>query len=140
MREEVKADMRNRTRLVSVITLPDHIEDLQEAAIYNNLESYINVDRPAVVLDCSTLGVIDMPTLHFLLCCLEEAMKRNGDIRLAELSPDARSVLCVSNVDSLFHCFETVSEAVESYHRPRSAFVSLERSPAVELRSEMNAA
>lgn len=130
--------MRNGTRAVSIIGLPDAIEKTSNKAISDDLENCINVDRPAVVLDCSALRTVDRRTLHLLLCCLEEAMKRNGDIRLAALSPEARSVLQSAGVDSLFCCFESVNEAVESYRRPQFEFHS--RAKTEERQSEMNAA
>ena len=124
---------------MSIARLPDQTEMVQKAAIYNDLESCINVDRPAVVLDCSPLGVLDSPTLHLLLCCLEEAMKRNGDVRLAALRPELRSVLHSTGVDFLFQCFETINEAVESYRRSQPDFVWSEQPQAGE-QSEINAA
>ena len=98
------------------------------------------MDRPAVVLDCSTLRFLDSSNLHLLLCCLEEAMKRNGDIRLAAVRPEALSVLHSAGVDFLFECFETISEAMDSYGRPPLKFVSPERAEVGDHRSESNAA
>lgn len=132
--------MKHGVRSVSIGRLPDQIDRVQRETIYSELESCINVDRPAVVLDCSAIRILDKPALHLLLCCLEEAMKRNGDIRLAALRPEARSILKFSGVDSLFYCFETVAEAVESFDRPQSEVASLTRQPACEQQSDVNAA
>ena len=124
---------------MTIARLPDRSDKSQDAAAYRNLERCINVDRPAVVLDCSTLKVLDRSNLHLLLCCLEEAMKRNGDIRLAAVRPEARSILHSSGVDFLFECFETISDAMDSYGRPKLRFVSPER-PEAEQESKSNAA
>jgi anti-anti-sigma regulatory factor len=43
----------------------------------------MNNDRAYIVLDCSKVGVMDRSAIYLLLCCLEEAMKRNGDVKLA---------------------------------------------------------
>jgi anti-sigma B factor antagonist len=83
--------------------------------------------RPAVVLDCSHACRIDRHALHLLLCSLEEAMKRNGDVRLAGLHPDAWSVLESTGIAGLFRSFQTTAEAVNSYRRPafdRTAFAA----------------
>lgn len=132
--------MKGRTRPVLICRLPDQFEMFQRDAIRDGLVRCINVDRPAVVIDCSTLSVLDRPRLHLLLCCLEEAMKRNGDVRLAMLNPEVRSVLDSTGVDSLFQCFETVSEAVDSYSRPLFEFDLLERTVDGGKQSEMSAA
>jgi len=136
----IHREMKHQPRFVSICGLPDDpIDKTRKKTVYNDLERCINVDRPAVVLDCSTLRVLDRPTLHLLLCCLEEAMKRNGDVRLAALRPEVRSVLHSTGVDFLFQCFETVSEAVESYRRTQLDFIWSDRPRAGE-QSEINAA
>ena len=61
---------------------------------------------------------MDRFAIHMLLCCLEEAMKRNGDVRLAGLHPDAWRVLKIGDIDRLFQSFSTVTEAINSYRRP----------------------
>jgi anti-anti-sigma regulatory factor len=81
--------------------------------------------RPSVVLDCSRASRVDRQTLHLFLCCLEEAMKRNGDVRLAGLHREALPVLRATAVERLFRNFSTTAEAIDSYRRPaidRTAF------------------
>jgi anti-sigma B factor antagonist len=92
------------------------------------------------VLDCSMLRVLDGSAIHFLLCCLEEAMKRNGDVRLAALRPDAQRALQAAEVDSLFQAFDQISEAVDSFHRPQMDFLALQRPSQDARESQMNAA
>lgn len=77
--------------------------------------------RPAVVLDCSRAHRIDRSALQLFLCCLEEAMKRNGDVRLARVHQDAWPVLESAGIGHLFRRFETAAEAVLSYRRPTFA-------------------
>jgi anti-anti-sigma factor len=132
--------MRTKIRSVAIRKLPERISGAQRDEVYKDLETCINVDRPAVVLDCSTLRVFDRSAVHLLLCCLEEAMKRNGDVRLAALRPEARSLLHSTGVESLFQCFETISEAVESYHTPHFELVPLGRAVDGDQQSEMSAA
>jgi hypothetical protein len=80
-------------------------------------------------------------SIHLLLCCLEEAMKRNGDIRLAALDPGVKAAFAKAEVDSLFQSFENVSEAVESFHRPQLDFIQLENAASDNQdKSQMDAA
>jgi anti-anti-sigma regulatory factor len=85
------------------------------------LEGCLNVARPCVVLDCSQARQMDKPLLHLLLSCLEETLKRNGDVRLAALSPEARTSLRLSGIERLFKIFDTTAEAVDSFQRPADA-------------------
>lgn len=119
--------MKRRNRPVSIRRLPELLDGAHRRTFYRDLEGCINVDRPYVVLDCSMLHVLDCPAMQVLLCCLEEAMKRNGDVRLAALRPESRAIMRSTGLDSLFEIFETVKEAVESFHCTRFSFASREK-------------
>jgi anti-anti-sigma factor len=135
-----KSGMRTKIRTVAVRKLPERISGGQRQEIYRDLEGCIRVDRPAVVLDCSGVSELDSSAIHFLLCCLEEAMKRNGDVRLASLRPEAKSALKAAEVDTLFQSYEDLSEAIESFHRPQLDFIQLETPVQDDQKSRMNAA
>ena len=50
-----------------------------------------------------------------LLHCLEEAMKRDGDLKLAAVSPASAIILELMRVDRVFEVFETPEEAARSF-------------------------
>ncbi len=132
--------MKHRNRSIEVRKLPERIEGPRLAELYRDMETCINVDGPAVVLDCSSLRQVDKPAIHFLLCCLEEAMKRNGDLRLAALAPHSRAEIGSMGLDSLFQIFESVDEAVESFRVPRMRFCIPSQSAASNQRATEHAA
>ena len=132
--------MKYRKRLIEVRTLPPLIDGSRLRALYGDLESCINVYAPAVVLDCSLLRHVDKPTLHFLLCCLEEAMKRNGDVRLAALQPSLMSEMRSLGLDSLFHIYESVEDALESFQTPQLDFILPGQTAAANRHASENAA
>ena len=132
--------MKTKYRSVVVRKLPERISGAQRDRVYGDLESSIRVDRPAVVLDCSELHEVDGSAIHLLLCCLEEAMKRNGDVRLAALRPETKAALEKAEVDSLFQTFEGIPEAVESFHRPQFDFIQFDSPVQGDRKSRMNAA
>ena len=83
----------------------------------SDLQSLMNIDRPYIVLDFSNVCRMDRPAVNLLLCCLEEALKRNGDIKLAAIPEGARSVLRHTGVDHLFEIFDTIAEAASSFRQ-----------------------
>jgi anti-anti-sigma factor len=85
---------------------------------FKELESRVNIDRPCIVLDCSRVREMDRFAIHMLLCCLEEAMKRDGDVKLAAVSESARETLELTRIDRLFEIYDTETEAVNSFFRP----------------------
>lgn len=119
--------MRETRRTISIRKLPMQLDSTHQKAFYRELESCINVDRPCLVLDCSMLAQLDRRAIHLLLCCLEEAMKRNGDVRLAALKPTVRSVLGSTGLDRIFRVFDDISEAVDSFRTPQSSVLTREQ-------------
>jgi anti-anti-sigma regulatory factor len=110
-------EMAIQLRTVTVSQLPETLNEEQEWAFLQELKSSLNADRPRIVLNCSNRRAFDRSSLHLLLCCLEEAMKRNGDVKLAAVPMDARVVLESAGIDRLFKMFDTEVEAVKSFQR-----------------------
>ena len=81
-------------------------------------------DRPRVVLDCSNLSGCDKSAVLLLLHCLEEALKRNGDVKLATIGPALQNTLKLTGATRLFEVFATPSQAVSSFDRFASDAVS----------------
>lgn len=77
----------------------------------------MNDDRPRLVLDCTNVLEADRLVVHLLLRCLEEAMKRNGDVKLAAIRPETKSTLERIGASRLFEIFDTTDAAVASFFR-----------------------
>lgn len=71
--------------------------------------------RPRVVLDCSELEDMRVAEVGLLMDCLEWVMKRNGDARLACVSPNSRKILSNSGSESLFRIYESNESALRSF-------------------------
>jgi anti-anti-sigma factor len=123
--------MTLRQRKVAVKQLPESTNLQSGRAFYRDLGEAMNVERPAIVLDCSRVHQMDQQTIYMLLNCLEGAMKRNGDVRLAAVSQPAMRNLEMSGVDRLFRIFATVDQAVASFqHRAVAISSSLPQAEA----------
>lgn len=108
--------MTHQVPAVSVIEAPDHAGNGKAQRVFlKSIEPEMQAARPRIVLDCSRVRKFDKPFVHLLLCCLEEAMKRNGDVRLAGIPPEARVILDENGATTLFEFFDSVEEATSSY-------------------------
>lgn len=116
--------MMIKMRPVTVHQIPDQVTAEEERLFLREMEKYVEVDRPKLVLDCSRLRLMDDGAIHLLLSCLEEAMKRKGDVKLASLRPGAEAMLRFSGADRLFETYATTADAVRSY-RERPGSVAL---------------
>lgn len=132
--------MKQTRCTISVRMVPAELCGTKREAFYREVENCINVDRPKVVLDCSMLSRLDSQAIYVLLCCLEEAMKRNGDVRLAGLQAEAKPVLKSTGLDQIFQVFESIDEAVDSFRAPRLAQVPAVIVEASEDPVQVNAA
>jgi anti-anti-sigma factor len=120
-------------RLVAVKQLPEKLSVKQGRVFFREVESCLKTDRPRVVLDCSKVRQLDKAGIRMLLLCLEEAMKRNGDVRLAAVPQEAAAILELTRVDHLFWTFDGTADAVNSFDQfPTKSFQQVrghERSP-----------
>jgi anti-sigma B factor antagonist len=113
-----------KIRAVTVHQIPERVTAPAERKFLLDLQEYVETDRPRLVLDCSAVQEMNHAVIHLLLSCLEEAMKRNGDARLAGVGSKARSALESIGVSRLFEIYATTAEAAQSF-RHRSAYSAL---------------
>ena len=104
-------------RSVVVKQLPEKLSVEQSRPFLVEVNPFLTVDRPRLVLDCSRVRELDSAGIQVLLHCLEEAMKRNGDVKLAAVPPSAAEILELTRVDSLFEAFDSIRDAVNSFHQ-----------------------
>ena len=111
-------------RTVVVRQLPNQLTPSKLNSFLSDLQVYGETQRPRFVLDCSNVFEMDSATMNLLLCCLEEVMKSNGDVRLASLRPEAEAALQLAGVKRLFEVYATTDSAVNSFHQ-RAASIAM---------------
>ncbi len=113
--------------------LPEIVDGAHAAALSREWASLFESDHPRVVFDCSAVRYLDSGGVEFLLRCMEEAMKRNGDLKLAAIPAPVAVILEITRVDRLFEIYDNCADAVESYHRfPAQALQPESVDPALE--------
>jgi anti-sigma B factor antagonist len=101
---------------VIVMQLPEQLNQREAKAFCEELQPLLESDRPRVVLDGAQVRQADSAGVEMLLRCMEAAMKRDGDLKLAAVSPELATMLELTRIDRLFEMFDTASDAVESFH------------------------
>jgi anti-sigma B factor antagonist len=104
-------------RIVAVKQVPEKLSVKQGRGFFREVASCLKADRPRVVLDCSKVRQLDSAGIQVLLQCLEEAMKRNGDVKLASVPSGAAAILELTRVDRLFEMFDSTADAVNSFRQ-----------------------
>ncbi len=125
------------SRPVVVKRVPERLNLKQARAFLLEVQPILLSDRPQVVFDCAQIRQMDAAGVDMLLQCMAEVTKRDGDLKLASLSPQAAVVLELTRTDRLFEIYETSSDAVRSFssflpnamrHQPM-AFAAERREP-----------
>lgn len=98
-----------------MMEVPENLDHSEGRAFLAELRPLLQSDRPRIILDCSHVQHMDSAGIEMLLSCMGEAMKRDGDIKLANLSPAAATILELMRVDRLFEIFDTAEEATRSF-------------------------
>lgn len=102
-----------------VRALPSGNAEKENKAFLHDLSrSLAQTVRPCLVLDLGAVHRADGALVELLLCCLEEALKRNGDARLSGARAHVARVLDSIGLRRLFQFFATTEQAVNSYQRP----------------------
>lgn len=114
--DQGKAEVMER-RSVTVLQLPERFSRDAAGNFAHAVERCMDIGRPYLVLDCSAAGQLDKPMAGLLLYCMEQAMKRNGDVKLACISLAEQPVLGAASAYRLFEAFDTVEEAIDSFHQ-----------------------
>jgi len=100
---------------VIVMELPETLNHVEGEKFVAELQPLLETHRPRIVLDCSQVQHMDSAGIETLLYCMQEAMKRDGDLKLAAVSPAAATIMELMRVDRLFEVFETAEEASRSF-------------------------
>src|SRR5579863_8507073 len=101
---------------VVVMQVPEQFNLGEVHTFMQDVGPLLQSNRPRVVLDCSQVRMMDSAGVEALLHCLEEALKRDGDLKLAVLSPEAEVILELMRVARVFETFGDCDEAVRSFH------------------------
>ena len=78
--------------------------------------------------------------VEMLLLCMDEAMKRDGDVKLAAVAPGSAVILELMKVDRLFEVFDSADEAVRSFHSFSLHEIPQQQQPWIENIGDLEAA
>src|SRR5580765_8992754 len=99
-----------------VMQVPEILNVREVHSFMEELGPLLESNRPRVVLECSLVRSMESAGVEMLLRCLEEVLKRDGDLKLAALSPEAEVILELMRVARVFEAFQTCEDAVRSFN------------------------
>jgi len=113
--------------------LPERFVKGELEPFCRDLAALLRAEPPRLVLDFSRVQEIDRFGAETLLAWLKQALKANGDIKLAALAAAPELILELTGVGRVFEAYPSVVEAVQSFHQyPNEARPAEEFWPAAE--------
>jgi anti-anti-sigma factor len=100
---------------VLIKTLPLRLDAAELISFTQEMQPVLNSDSPQLVLDLSGVKYLGSAGIEFLLECLSVVVRRDGDMKLAALSPESAALLALTRVERFFEIFRTVEDAVQSF-------------------------
>jgi len=95
--------------------MPDRLNSPAAKKFLKEVEPFLRSDRPQLVFDLSQVKQMDAAGVDMLLHCLNETMKRDGDVKLSSLSPQSAVVLEMTRTERLFEVYQNSTDAVRSF-------------------------
>jgi len=95
--------------------VPERVNLKEAREFLRAVEPILHSDRPQVVFDLSNVRQLDSAGVDMLLHCMSEAMKRDGDVKLAAPSAEAMVILELTRTGRLFEIYDTATDAARSY-------------------------
>ncbi len=109
--------MAKNNRPVVVKRVPSRLNARQARIFMLEMDKVVNSDRPQLVFDCSQVTQVDAAGVETLLHCLSRAIRHDGDLKLAAVSPQMEIVLQMTRTDRLFEIYDSATDAVLSFSR-----------------------
>ena len=103
------------SRPVVVKRMPARVNQREARSFFRDVQPFLKADRPQLVFDMAQVEHLDSAGIEMLLECMAECMKRDGDLKLSSLSPQAATVLELTRTDRLFEIFDSSTEAARSF-------------------------
>lgn len=102
-------------RAVVVKVVPERLHGEALTDFRQDMQKVLEGDQPQVVLDLSQVKYLGSAGIEDILHCLSVVVRRDGEMKLAALSPEAASLLSLTRVERFFEVFPSVEEAVHSF-------------------------
>lgn len=107
--------MKCVSRPVVVRRMPESLDRRQAPSFYKEVQPMLTSDRPQIVFDMSETGHMDSVGSDILLLCLHDVIKRDGEVKLAGVTPSVLILLELSRIGLLFGIYENSVSAAKSF-------------------------
>jgi len=102
---------------VTVLALEGRLDASTAAAFKNRIQGLIEEGHVNYVADLSNVHFLDSSGLGVLVSALRQVGQKAGDVKIAALKPEMKSLFALTRLNKVFEIHETAQAAVESFAR-----------------------
>ena len=108
-----------RTKDIMIVKVNFSRATLKESKdLKNILFDGIDIGERKIIVDLSMCEFVDSTFMGTLVVSLRKVSALNGDLKLVELHPSARSLFELARLFRIFETFNSREEAIESFNKP----------------------
>ena len=101
---------------ILVISLAGRLDTITSQEAETTIQAFISEGRRRIVLDTADLVYISSAGLRILIASKKRLMREKGDIRLAAMRPQVRSIFTIAGFDRIFSIYDDIETATGSFH------------------------
>lgn len=101
-----------------IVVKPEGSLDVSiQVELKDELMKIVDVTGNDIVIDFGGVGFIDSSCLGTLVALTKKIREQDGNIKIANLNDDVRSIFQITRLDKIFDVFDDVETAVQSYFK-----------------------
>jgi anti-sigma B factor antagonist len=111
---EIQVDAHGK---VQVLTCEGRMDAQVSGLLKDRIQELLDKGTTQLVVDMEGLEFLDSSGLGALVSCLRRIKEKKGEIKLAGLRPEVRSIFEITRVSRLFDICETVPDALKAFKK-----------------------
>ena len=105
----------HRENTVLVLTIEGRLDASTASAFKSRIKTLVESGQVRFVVDTSLLQFLDSSGLGVLVSALRLAGQAGGDVKIARLSREMKSLLALTRLNKVFEIHESVENAVAAF-------------------------
>jgi len=102
-------------KFIQILTCRGRLDVQVSDRLKERIQKILEKGSARIILDLEGIELLDSSGLGALVACLRRVKEKEGEIKLAGLRPEVRSIFEITRVSRVFHICEDVSEALAAF-------------------------
>ena len=102
---------------VQILACVGRMDAQVSVLLKERIQELLDTGATQLIMDLEGLEFLDSSGLGALVSCLRRVKEKKGEIKLAGLRQEVRSIFDITRVSRLFHICENVPDAVKAFKK-----------------------